>query len=102
VVTLEEAFQHDRTELVNKSYDELKKLVPVDAIEWCKPELHVEVGDPSMEVIGFAEKDRPDLIVLGLPFEKKFSTHFLSGVTYRLVTSASCPVLTVRDVVNRK
>lgn len=102
IVTLDEAFQHDRTELVNKSYDQLKNLVPVDAIEWCKPELHVEVGDPSIEVIGFAEKDRPDLIVLGLPFEKKFSTHFLSGVTYRLVTSAPCPVLTVRDVVNRK
>lgn len=101
VVTLDEAFQHDRTALVNKSYDELKKLVPSDAKEWCKPELHVEVGDPPLEVIGFAEKERPDLIVLGLPFEKKFSTHFMSGVTYKLVTAAPCPVLTVRDIVNR-
>jgi nucleotide-binding universal stress UspA family protein len=101
VVTLEEAFQRDRTELVNASFNKLKELVPSDAKEWCKPELHVEVGDPPLEVIGFARKERPDLMVLGLPFEKKFNGHFLSGVTYKVVTEAPCPVLTVRDNVNR-
>ena len=48
--------------------------------------------------MGYAETERPDMIVLGLPHNKKFS-NFRTGVTYKLVSSAPCPVLTVRDLV---
>jgi hypothetical protein len=51
-----------------------------------------------LEVQGYAAKERPDLIVLGLPHRKEFSAHFRTGVTYKLVCSAPCPVLTVRDM----
>jgi len=99
VVSLDDAFQHDRAELVNDSYKKLEKLVPEEAKQWCKPELVVEVGDPAKELLGFAATERPDMIVLGLPADKKFNGHFRSSVTYNLIAGAPCPVLTVRDVL---
>jgi nucleotide-binding universal stress UspA family protein len=99
VVTLDEAFQQDRTQLVKESEKKLKTLVPEDAKQWCEPELVIEVGDPLKELLGWAETERPDLIVLGLPAGKKFNGGFRSSVTYNLVAQAPCPVLTVRDVV---
>jgi nucleotide-binding universal stress UspA family protein len=98
VVTLEEAFQHDSSPLMNTAFAKLKKLLPQDAKEWCEPALKVEVGDPVKELLGYAETERPDLIVLGLPAGKKFNGHFRTGVTYNIVASAPCPVLTVRDL----
>jgi nucleotide-binding universal stress UspA family protein len=99
VLTLEDSFQKDRADLVKSAYQQLRRLVPDDAKHWCKPELKVEVGDPIFEVMGFAEKERPDLIVLGLPYNKQFSTHFQAGITYRIASEAPCPVLTVRDML---
>jgi nucleotide-binding universal stress UspA family protein len=99
VLTLEETFQHDRADLINGAYRQLQRLVPTDAKEWCKPELIVEIGDPALEVMGYAEKERPDLIVLGLPYNKEFSTHFRAGITYKIISGAPCPVLTVRDLL---
>ncbi|HEX7285864.1 MAG TPA: universal stress protein [Candidatus Angelobacter sp.] len=99
IVTLDETFQVDRTGVVDKAKNQLAELVPSDASTWCKPEMIVDIGDPATEILGYAEKERPDLIVLGLPWDKKFSTHFASGVTYKVVAGAPCPVLTVRDMV---
>lgn len=98
VVSLDEAFQHDRTEVVNNSYRKLEKLIPPDVKATCTPEFKVEVGEPVKELLGFAETERPDLIVLGLPAGKKFNGAFRTGVTYNVVASAPCPVLTVRDI----
>lgn len=99
IVTLDETFQVDRTGMVDKAKDQVAALIPSDASTWCKPEMIVDIGDPATEILGYAEKERPDLIVLGLPKDKKFSTHFASGVTYNVVAGAPCPVLTIRDMV---
>ncbi|HLW51561.1 MAG TPA: universal stress protein [Candidatus Angelobacter sp.] len=98
VVSLDEAFQHDRSQLIANARRALEGLLPHDAEEWCSPEIVVEVGDPALEVADFADKERPDLIVLGLPPNKEFSAHFRTGVTYKVISSAPCPVLTVRDL----
>jgi len=97
VVSLDAAFQKSRTALVEAAHTQLVKLVPADATEWCKPELIVEIGDPAKELLGYAENERPDLIVLGLPAVKKFNGHFRTSVTYEIVSSSPCPVLTIRD-----
>jgi hypothetical protein len=39
--------------------------------------------------------------VLGLPYNKKFSTHFRAGISYKIISGAPCPVLTIRDSLNR-
>lgn len=98
VVPLEAAFQRDSAELTTAATAKLGQLIPPDAKLWCSPQMVVEIGDPALEVQGYAEKERPDLIVLGLPRNKEFSAHFRTGVTYKLVSSAPCPVLTVRDM----
>ncbi len=98
VVSLDQAYERDRTELVSVARKKLEQLVPCDAKQWSQAEIVVEIGDPALELVGFAEKERPDLIVLGLPHDKKFNSHFHTGVTYKLVSSAPCPVLTIRDM----
>ena len=100
VVSPEEAFKHDRSALVETTYQQLVKIAPPEARDWCKPHFVVEVGDPVKELLAYAETERPDLIVLGLPAGKKFNGHFRTGVTYNVIAGAPCPVLTVRDVVS--
>jgi nucleotide-binding universal stress UspA family protein len=97
VISPDAAFQNDHRRLVDTASRKLRKLIPAESKEWCKPELIVEVGDPAKELLGYAETERPDLIVLGLPASKKFNGNFRSSVTYNIVSSAPCPVLTVRD-----
>ena len=100
VLTLEQTFQRDRAELIDSTYKKLQTLIPSDSRDWCKAEMIVEIGDPAMEVMAYAEKERPDLIVLGLPSNKRFSTHFRAGVTYRIISGAPCPVLTIRSMAS--
>lgn len=89
----------DHTRIINFCREELEKLVPEDAQLWCEPEFRVEEGDPADQIINFAETEFPDLVVLGLPKDKDFSTHFQTGVTYKVISSAPCPVLTARDML---
>jgi len=98
VVPLEAAFQRDRGELIAAATAKLNTLIPSNAGLCCASEVVVEVGDPALELQGYAGKERPDLIVLGLPRKKEFSAHFRTGVTYKLVSSAPCPVMTIRDM----
>jgi len=97
VVSLDAAFQQDQSELKAVAQKKIEKLLPSDAMLWCEPETIVTVGDVERELLGYAETERPDMIVLGLPPNKTFS-NFSSGVTYRLISSAPCPVLTIRDM----
>ena len=55
-------------------------------------------GNPAERILGLAEEKSADLIVLGLPRDKRFSTHFRSGVTYEVVSSATAAVLTMRSM----
>ena len=89
----------DRGRVMEYCEGELRRLAPPDARLWCDPQFVVVEGDPALEILHFAETDNSDLIVLGLPKDKVFTTHFRSGVTYNVVSSALCPVLTVRDML---
>jgi nucleotide-binding universal stress UspA family protein len=96
VVSVDRAFQHDEQQLTQSAEIRLKQLIPPDAELWSQPQTIVEVGDPTLEVLGYASLLQPELIVMGLPAHKNFSTHLQSGVSYGLISSANCPVLTVR------
>lgn len=97
-LTLEETFQRDRSGMLDTAWKKLEALLPGDVREWCRPELTVDIGDPAIEVLGYADKERPDLIILGLPKNKKFNSHFRSGVTFKIISQAPCPILTIRDM----
>ena len=78
--------------------DELGKMVPRDSSRLQEPTLAVKSGSPADTIIEYARQNRPDLLVLGLPRDKKFSTHFRAGVTYKVISSAPVAVLTIRDL----
>jgi nucleotide-binding universal stress UspA family protein len=84
-------------DLAGEIREDMQTLVPPDAPLWCEPGVVVRAGDPAQEILRYAEKERPDLIVLGLPQKKNFNSHFRTGVTYKVIAKAPCPVLTVRD-----
>jgi nucleotide-binding universal stress UspA family protein len=96
VVSLDQAFQNDRFKLVQSAENRLKQLIPPDAEMWSKPETIVEVGDPAREILGHISRIQPDMVIIGLPAHKHFSTHLQAGVSYSIISSVNCPVLTVR------
>lgn len=86
----------DHQRVASFARKELEKLVPNDAAHWCVPEVLVPEGIPDLEVLEWSESERPDLIVLGLPYKHDSNPLVRTGVTYKIVSAAPCPVLTVR------
>lgn len=77
--------------------NQLRELVPPEIGDQCDVEFVVAEGNPAERILGMAEEKAADLIVLGLPKDKQFSTHFRSGVTFEVVSSAKAAVLTMRS-----
>ena len=77
----------------------LRKLVPPEAEAWCKPEYFVERGDPAEKILEIAKLRETDLIVLGVRPEEGVpgaATHLAIATAHKVVSHATCPVLTVR------
>ena len=77
----------------------LHKLVPPEAEAWCKPEYFIEHGDPAERILDLAMLRESDLIVLGAQAEKGVpgaATHLPTAIAHKVVSRATCPVLTVR------
>jgi len=77
----------------------LRKIVPPEAEAWCRPEYFVERGDPAEKILEFANLRESDLIVLGVRPEKRVpgaATHLQTATAHKVVSHATCPVLTVR------
>src|SRR5579872_730183 len=66
----------DQRRVMEYCGSELRRLAPSDAKGWCDPQFVVLEGDAAQEIVNYAENDNSDLIVLGLPRDKVFSTHF--------------------------
>jgi len=79
--------------------ERLKQLVPPDAELWCQPEIVLETGEPASRILGIAERKPTGLIVLGAHQTEHpvAVTHFRDSVAARVIRSAPCPVLTVRE-----
>ena len=75
--------------------ERLQKLVPGDARPWCEPEFILEFGGSSEAIVNLAEERAADLIVLGTRKSSGALTYFKSGVAYKVMCHAECPVFTV-------
>ncbi|MBS1841538.1 MAG: universal stress protein [Acidobacteria bacterium] len=78
----------------------LRKLIPSEAEDWCKPEFFVERGDPGERILDLANLREVDLIVLGAQPETGVpgaATHLPIATAHKVVANAHCPVLTVRN-----
>lgn len=104
-LTLLHVIEHPKTgelvsahELEVATLDHLRGLVPRDAELWCEPRAIVLHGLPAEKILEAAEKEKADLIVMGVRETKSVlsATHLASAVAHQVVSQATCPVLTVR------
>ncbi len=102
IVPTEDLLRSGEPETVLKSARlEMEKLAGSNGTK-TKHRCVVEAGDPVKDIVSFARANKSDLILLGLPASKTFNGHFRTGVTYNVISSAFCPVLTFRDVASRQ
>jgi len=74
----------------------LQQLVTQQAGLWCDPTYIVEQGPAAEKILDVAKRRHADLIVLGARPAKGLATHLNIGTVHKVVSQATCPVLTVR------
>jgi nucleotide-binding universal stress UspA family protein len=75
----------------------LNQLVPEAAKEWCFPTMRVAHGKPYREILGAADADDSDLIVMGVHGRNALDLMLFGSTTNQVVRRATCPVLTRRS-----
>ena len=84
------------SEVVDSKMRKLRQLVPPGAELWCQPGCCVEQGAPAEKILTVANRLQADLIVLGARPAKGLAMHLDMGTVHKVVSQATCPVLTVR------
>lgn len=82
---------------VHTAKERLASLIPPDAHLVSSPRLLVSFGTAVERILSAAQDVRPDLIVLGVRQPESFTRRLRWATAYGVVTSAPCPVLTVRS-----
>jgi nucleotide-binding universal stress UspA family protein len=85
-------------EITSSSARLLKSLITRDAEFWREPRCLVETGVAAEKILEVAERIHASLIVLGVRKSVGIpgaATHLGTGVAHKVVSAATCPVLTV-------
>ncbi len=77
--------------LLNK----LKRLAPHSRFPRCTLTHAVAMGEPAEEIIKAARLAKADLVILGLHSSVRFTSHLPERLSYRVLSDATCPVLSV-------
>jgi nucleotide-binding universal stress UspA family protein len=89
-------------DLVNRSQvkdfkeRKLKQLVTQQAGLGCDPTYIVEQGPAAEKILDVAKRRHTDLIVLGARPARGLAAHLNAGTVHKVVSQATCPVLTIR------
>ena len=86
----------DSPEVVDVKERKLQQLVAEQAGLWCDPTYIVEQGPAAEKILDVAKRRHTDLIVLGARPAKGLATHLNTGTVHKVVSQATCPVLTIR------
>ncbi len=89
--------QMNDQELNDQFVSVLERLVPDVAREWCEPECVLEHGFAADGILLLAQRVKADLIVLGTRRTSPWFENFKSGVAFQVISSSTCPVLTIRE-----
>lgn len=90
------------SDVVQSTKKLLQNLVPDEAKTWSKTEYYVEQGNPAEKILELAELRESDIIVLGVKPAQGVpgaATHLPIATVHKVVSHATCPVLTVRSSV---
>jgi nucleotide-binding universal stress UspA family protein len=91
-VGLDQLIERQRTEAASQ----LDRIARAD-FEGLSVTLRTAEGIPHLEIVGLAEREKVDLIVMATHGRGFFSHAILGSTTERVVRRAPCPVLVVRD-----
>jgi nucleotide-binding universal stress UspA family protein len=83
--------------LMQRLERQLARMVPEDSTHWCTPVTAVLEGEPYQELLRFADKNKVDLIVLGVRGHSLLEKFLVGSTTDRVISRAECPVLAVRQ-----
>jgi nucleotide-binding universal stress UspA family protein len=86
----------DNPEVMDCKERKLQQMVTEQAGLWCEPTYIVEEGPAAEKILDVSKRRHTDLIVLGARPAKGFATHLSLGTVQKVVSQATCPVLTVR------
>src|SRR6202521_4173946 len=86
----------DSPEVTNLKERKLQQLLTEQAGLWCEPTYIVEQGPAAEKILDVAKRRPTNLIVLGARPAKGLATHMNIGTVHKVVSQATCPVLTVR------
>jgi nucleotide-binding universal stress UspA family protein len=86
----------DSPEVMDCKERKLQQMVTEQAGLWCEPTYIVEEGPAAEKILDVSKRRHTDLIVLGARPAKGFATHLSLGTVQKVVSQATCPVLTIR------
>jgi len=75
--------------------EKLRRLVPEEARNWCRPQTALLEGQPYSQLLQYAADQSIDLIVLGVRGHGLIGTLIVGSTTDRVIRHAQCPVLSV-------
>ena len=99
------SYQFEMSEMVTLNdkikklaYDKLDELATSIHVEHgiYKPEILIESGNISTQIVEAADKIKASIIVMGTHGISGFAEFFIGSNAYKVVTQAVCPVLTVQ------
>jgi nucleotide-binding universal stress UspA family protein len=81
----------------SRVFEDMRQLLPADAVLWCKPMYLVRRGNPVEEITRASRQVGADLIVLAMTRPDVLADHAHWATASRVVAEAKIPVLIVRD-----
>jgi nucleotide-binding universal stress UspA family protein len=73
----------------------LETFIPAEALDWCKVQARVEVGNPYRAIEKILVKEKPDLLVMNIHGKGMLDRALVGSTAERIVRSAKCPVLLI-------
>ena len=96
--TVDLTFDKFREEIMKREEQALAKFVEVSEKKFAmKVNAELTEGNPSQEIIAFAEKQSVDMIVMNTHGRTGIHHAVLGSVAEKVIRKAPCPVLTIRS-----
>jgi nucleotide-binding universal stress UspA family protein len=89
----------EEKDLRDRVKEEMRQMVPEEALHWCTPKIVLLAGQPHEELSKYALVHDLDLIVLGFRGRGLMETLFVGSTTARTIRNAPCPVLSVQPTM---
>lgn len=98
-LVVEQAFDvpEYRRQREEQTRQQLEALVSADERSWCQPTTMLSYGKPYERILGIAENEEADLIVMGVHGRNAIDMMLFGSTTNQVVRRAVCPVLTLRQ-----